>query len=259
MSTVLTRNMKWIAAAALVLAAALLVFNWSAPRLVGAQAAGDGMNSISVSGSGEAMGTPDMAYISLGVDYTDAVAGTAIEQANSRMRAIIEALKAAEVAEADIQTASYNVFPQYNYDQNGNPTGPATFRVQNTLNVTVREIGRAGELIDVALGAGANTVNSLSYGFSDSKALESQARQQAVEDARARAQELADLFGVTLGLFGVTLGEPIMIAETIGGNMPLPLAYNRMDIAQAGGVAPQITPGQMSVSVSISVSFAIAG
>lgn len=252
MSTVLTRNMKWIAAAGLVLAAALLVFNWSAPRLVGAQAAGDGMNSISVSGSGEAMGTPDMAYISLGVDYTDAVAGTAIEQANSRMRAIIEALKAAEVAEADIQTASYNVFPQYNYDQNGNPTGPATFRVQNTLNVTVREIGRAGELIDVALGAGANTVNSLSYGFSDSKALESQARQQAVEDARARAQELADLFGVTLG-------EPIMIAETIGGNMPLPLAYNRMDIAQAGGVAPQITPGQMSVSVSISVSFAIAG
>jgi uncharacterized protein YggE len=254
MSATFARNIKWIGAAGLVLAAALLVFNFSAPRLAGAQAAGGNMeNTISVSGSGEAMGTPDIAYISLGVDYTDAVAGTAIEQANTRMRAIIEALKGAGLAEADIQTASYNVFPQYNYDQNGNPTGAPTFRVQNTLNVTVRDISQAGALIDVALQAGANTVNSLSYGFSDSKALESQARQEAVEDARSRAQELATLFGVQLG-------DVVMVTESIYLPAPIPMGggFNRMDIAQAGGVAPQVTPGQMSVSVSINVSFAIA-
>jgi uncharacterized protein YggE len=251
MSVNFTRSIKWIGAAGLVLAAALLVFNWSTPRMAGAQAGDASMNNtISVSGSGEAMGTPDIAYISLEVDYTDANAGTAINEANTRMRAIIAALIGAGLAEADIQTASYNVFPQETYDGNGNPTGERTFRVQNSLNVTVREMGRAGEIIDVALAAGANTVNSLSYGFADSQALESQARQQAVEDARARAQELATLFGVTLG-------EPIMISESVGGFVPLPAAYNRMDIAQAGGVAPQITPGQMSVNVSISVSFAL--
>ncbi len=205
------------------------------------------VNSITVSGTGKASGTPDVAYINLGVDNVAANVAQAVAEANRDMAAIIAAVRAAGVAAEDIQTQSFNVWPEDRYDpQTGAPTGERAYRVQNALSVTVRDIEKVSSVIDAALQAGADSVNGLSFGIADTTELEAQARLKAVEDARQRGAELAKAFGVTLG-------APIIISESFGGGAP-PMVYAQ---AGLGGGGPQITPGQLSVSVQLTVTFAI--
>lgn len=207
--------------------------------------------TISVSGTGEVFGQPDIAYINLGVDVTNADVGQAIENANTTLSAIVTAVGAAGVAEGDIQTANYSVYPEDRFDpQTGQPTGERVFHVQLAVNVTVRDISQTGAVIQAGLGAGANSINGLSFGIADMKGLEEQARKAAIADARSRAEQLA-------GGFGVTLGEPVAISESFGG-APIPL-FNREVASLAQSSAPQINPGQLSVSIQVSVTFAIAG
>ena len=218
----------------------------TAPQLPAAPA-----RSITVSGSGEVFGTPDIAYITLGVDQSDADATAAIDSANTTLAAIVAALTDAGVAEEDIQTASYNIYPQDNIDPaTGQPTGERVYNVNLTVTVTIRDINNVGAVITAGLGAGANTISSLNFGIADTKALEAEARKAAVADARDRAQQLADVNGVTLG-------EPVMISETFM-NTVAPV------LSRAGGfaldmAAPQINAGQLSVGITVNITYAIAG
>jgi uncharacterized protein len=207
------------------------------------------VNSISVSGTGDASGAPDVAYINLGTDTVNADVAQAVEQANTDMAAIIAAITATGVAPEDVKTVNFNVYPEDRYDQNGQPTGERVYHVQNSLNVTVRDITKVGDVINAGLQAGADSINGLNFGIADTSALEQEARQSAVEDARQRAQELADIFGVTLG-------DPIIISEVTGQMFP-PIPY-AADVAMGGAGGAQITPGQLQVSVQINVTFAIA-
>lgn len=209
------------------------------------------VNSISVSGSGDASGTPDVAYVNLGVDTTDADVGKAVENANTEMAAIISAITDTGVDAKDIQTTNFNVYPEDKYDTNGQPTGERIYHVQNSLSVTVRDIAKASAVIDAGLKAGADTVNGLSFGIDDTSALEQEARLKAVEDARTRAGQLADAVGVKLG-------NPIIVSEVTGGSFPPAIPYAAMDAAGMGGAGPQITPGQLQVTVQVNVTFAIA-
>ena len=206
------------------------------------------VNSISVSGSGQASGTPDVAYINLGVDTVDPDVGQAVENANTEMAAIIAALTDAGVDPKDIQTTNFNVYPEDRYDQNGQPTGERVYHVQNSLTVTVRDISNVGTIIEAGLGAGADSINGLNFGIDDTAELEQEARVNAIADARQRAEQLA-------AAFGVTLGDPIIISEVSGGyyQPPMPLAARDA----MGGSAAQITPGQLQVSVQVNVTFAI--
>lgn len=242
-------NAKLIASVVLLVVAVMSIVAGS----VGAQT--PPTNSISVSGTGEAFGAPDVAYVYLGVDTVDANVGAAVDQANKDLAAIIEAITALGIAPEDIQTANFNVYPEDRYNpQTGQPTGERVYHVQQSLNITVRDITQAGAVIDAGLNAGADTVNGLSFGIADTTALEQEARQKAVEDARNRAGELATAFGVTLG-------EPIIISEVFGTGPVYPYAARAEAMnAGVGGAAPsQINPGQLSVNVQISVTFAIGG
>jgi uncharacterized protein len=208
------------------------------------------VNSISVSGSGEASGTPDVAYINLGADTVAADVGEAVENANTEIAAIVAAITDLGVAAEDIQTTNFNVYPEDKYDANGQMTGERVYHVQNSLTVTVRDIAKVGDVIDAGLTAGADSVNGLSFGIADSSALEQEARLKAVEDARQRGGQLAEAFGVSLG-------DAIIISEVTGNSYPIPL-YAARDMAGMGGAADtQITPGQLQVSVQVTVTFAI--
>lgn len=206
-------------------------------------------NSITVSGSGQATGTPDVAYVNLGVDTVNASISEAVAQANATMQALIAALQEVGVAAEDIQTISYNVYPEDRFDpQTGSSTGERVYRVNNMLTVTVRDIAKVSDVMQAGLNAGATSINGLSFGIDDTSALEQDARVKAIEDARQRAQNLADALGVTLG-------APIIVNEALGGG-----GYPMYDMAQAvgmGGAGPQITPGQLNVNVSVTVTFAI--
>jgi uncharacterized protein YggE len=168
-------------------------------------------------------------------------------QANDLMTKVQEALTGQGIDAADMQTVNFNVYTQDVYDPQTNlPTGERLYHVQNFLNVKVRDISKIGAVIDAGLAAGANNVSGLYFSVEDTKALEDEARTKAIEDARARAQALADGFGVKLG-------DPIIISEgvTSGGLPPyIPFAQDGR-----GAASVPISPGTTSVTVQINVTF----
>lgn len=206
------------------------------------------MNGISVSGRGEVFGTPDTLTVTIGISVGRSTVSEAVDIAAGRATDLIDALQSAGVAEADIQTSNYSIYPEYDYRENQTPriTG---YRVDNTLNVKIRDLDRAGEVLDAATTAAGDEVrvNGVSFILEDNDALLVAARAAAWEDAKAKAEQLADLAGVTLG-------TPVTISETVG-SVPVPL-YARAEMA-AGDVATPIQPGQETVSVDLMVTFAI--
>ena len=216
-----------------------------------AYAAADGQPppAISVSGQGEATGRPDVAFVELGIDVTNADVGAAIAQANETMQNVQAAIGQQGIAEEDVQTVAFNVWPEDRYNDQGELIG-RIFHVQNILRIKVRDIAKTSDVIGAGLDAGANSVNSLIFGIEDTSALEAEARQKAIANARDRAQQLAD------GL-GVRLGAPISVSESFGGG---PVYIERAFAAEAygmGGGAPPISAGQLTVTVYVNVSFAI--
>ena len=218
-------------------------------RPVGAQDNSQPTKTISVTGSGEVFGKPDVAYINLGVDETNTDAGKAIDSANTTLTAIVKALSEAGVKDEDIQTTSYNIYPEDKTDpQTGQATGGRVYHVTLAVTVTIRDISKVGTVIQAGLGAGANTINSLSFGIADSKSLEAAARKAAVADAADRAKQLAEAAGVTLG-------TPISISESIG-SVPVPM-FNRAADSFAAAAPPQINGGQLSVSITVNITYSI--
>jgi uncharacterized protein YggE len=244
----LNRNMLRLTTVVAIAALLVGVLAFST-RPVGAQDTPDQTKTISVTGSGEVFGKPDVAYITLGVDENDADAGKAIDSANTTLTAIVKAVGDAGVKDEDIQTTSYNIYPEDKTDpQTGQPTGERTFHVTLAVTVTIRDISKVGAVIQAGLGAGANTINSLSFGIADTKSLEADARKAAVADAKDRATQLAEAAGVTLG-------TPINISESIGV-VPVPM-FNRANDMIAASAAPQINAGQLSVSITVNITYSI--
>jgi len=205
-------------------------------------------HAIAVVGQGEAFGEPDVAIVSLGVSITNTDVGQAVARANQTMADITKALGDVGIDPKDIQTTNFNVWPQQQTDRaTGEPTGDTTYHVDSSLQVKVRKIDQAGQVIQKALDAGANSVNGLSFGINDPKPLESQARTAAIDDARQRAGELATALGVKLG-------DPIQVNES-GSGVPQPRALSAEAAQGLGGGQVPISTGQLSVSVQVNVTF----
>lgn len=205
-------------------------------------------NQISVAGSGEAYGEPDVAYIDLGINVTNPNVSPALDQANQIMSTVQEAIKEAGVAEEDIQTTSFNVYPEDRYDpQTGQPTDERVFRVQNIMRIAVRDVSKVGAVIDAGTGAGANTVHNVSFGILDNEELAAQARTEAVADAKKRAQQLADEMGVKLG-------SATIVSETYG-SVPVYESAFAQDAVGRGGGGAVVSLGQLVVSVQVNMTF----
>lgn len=206
---------------------------------------------ISVRGTGLVSAKPDLANLQIGVQIQNASLDAAQSEAATKMDAAMKQLKAAGIEDKDISTAQYNVEPVMEYRDNQAPrvTG---FRVTNILNIKLRDISKAGKTIDDMVKSGANSVYGLSFGFSDPSALMKQAREQAMNDAKAKAGELA-----TLG--GVTLGTPLAIDDS-GANVPPVVMDAVREKSMAGDMsvaATNIAPGQQEIRVDVSVIYAI--
>ena len=156
--------------------------------------------SISVSGSGQAYLVPDIAYIYVGVHTELSSASEAVTDNNNKTQKMIQSLQDFGIDPKDIRTTNFSIYPNDKYDpQTGTPTGEKTYMVDNTVYVTVRDLGKLGDLLDTVIAAGANTVNSIQFDVADKNAALKQARADAVKDAKTQAQELADAAGVQLG------------------------------------------------------------
>lgn len=156
------------------------------------------IRTITSSGEGKVYIVPDVAYIYIGVRSDADEVSDALNKNNAQAQAISEAVKALGVDSKDIQTASFNVYPMQDYGMDGQ-ISRRYFVVENTVYVTVRDLSKLGELLDSVVRSGANTINSISFDVLDKEAAMSQARDQAIADARAEAEAIAKASGVSLG------------------------------------------------------------
>nr|MBN1229570.1 SIMPL domain-containing protein [Anaerolineae bacterium] len=220
--------------------------------LLRAYAAGsgvDGINAITVSGEGEAMGVPDVAYVTLGIETVDEDLGSALAEANRIMAAVQAAVSGQGVEDRDMRTQNFNVWMETIREDNNNRPQGQVYHVTNALRVTVRAIDTAGDVIGAALDAGANTISGLSFGIDDTSALEQEARAAAVAEAVAKAEQLAEALGIEVG-------APVSVSESYVSIPVVREAYG-YDMAFTESAAPPISEGELTISVSVNVSFAI--
>lgn len=237
---------QWVRiGAALALAAALLAV------VTGSAAAQDHpSNTLTVTGVGTASGAPDIAILELGVQTINSDVVAAFNEANSRLNAVREALLSQGIAVEDLQTLGLSLYQETPYDpQTGMPSDRVIYRVNNLLRVTIRDVDKAGDIISAGVNAGANTINGLSFSLSDPAALLAEARQKAVADARARAEQLA-------ALTGVTLGAPVVVVEGEAG-APAPFLAPQFAAFGMGGSGTPVETGQLSVTVQVRVTYSI--
>lgn len=204
--------------------------------------------TITVPGVGRVVVEPDVASIRLGVNVIAPTAGAARASAAQTMNAVLDAVLATGVARRDVRTALVSLSPMTDYSSE---TGPRVtgYQVLNSVAVTLRDLERAGELIDAALGAGASTLDSLEFHVDDPAAAERQARAAAVADARERATTIATAAEVSLGaVLGAVEGEQH------AGPIPFPAA--RAALMEAKATTP-VEAGSQEVAVSLVVTFAI--
>jgi uncharacterized protein YggE len=154
--------------------------------------------TVSVSGTGVVKLDPDTANINLGVVSNDESLEVAQQTVSENLASITQSLTDAGIAAEDIQTSSYNVYPVPEYDRDGNYVGVERYEVSAGLTVIVRDIDSVGTVLDGAVEAGANNVWGISFYVDDPSSAASQARQAAVDDARAKADELATAGGMVI-------------------------------------------------------------
>ncbi len=218
----------------------------------GAAAYGDysgvGQSGIRANGSGQVAAAPDIATIRGGVNVTRATVAQALSEAAELMDTLLQALIQRRVAERDIQTTSYNIYPEYRYDHEADMNELVGYRVSNEVSVTVKDLGQVGALIDDMARAGGNDTvfHGVSFGLSDPKPLEVEARQLAVEDLIDKAEQLADNAGVTLG-------DLIYLDES---SRATPRLYAESAAMMDGSFTP-IQPGALDVVINVTGVFGI--
>ena len=204
--------------------------------------------TITVVGEGSVNIEPDVARTTIGVEVTGDNVKDASDEADATLQAVLAALADLGVAQRDIQTAGYSIY------QDRTPVGPqgelsqeVVYRVSNNVAVTIRDLDSVGDVLDAAIEAGANSIYGVDFSVDDPNAVMAEARREAAEDARARADELA-------ALHGVAVGELVSISEVIGGFGPPTMMEN---IASFGG-GKGISPGELKLSARLQVVYAIA-
>ena len=155
--------------------------------------------TLTVTGSGSTKITPDVVSVTLGIQTRHDDVGQAVTQNNTVASRIMDAARTVGVDNADMRTIYFSVSSQPKYDEFGSPTGEVSFFVDNSLQVTLRDVAKLSDLLQSAIDAGANSVYGVSFSVADTSAAEDEARQKAIADAQARATELAGVSGVTLG------------------------------------------------------------
>jgi uncharacterized protein YggE len=212
------------------------------------QPANAGPSGLSVSATGSVYLVPDVVDIDLGVQTRSASVGSAVSNNNRLSAAVLAALTGQGVASSDIQTTYFSVSPQQMYDNTGTPTGEVTYWVDNTVHVRLRQPDKLGDVLQAAIGAGANNVQGVTYSVSDPSQAQAEARQKAIDTAQARAHLLASAAGVTLG-------ETQSINSTVG--LPGPRTTGAAAAEAPAGSNVPVSPGSLEVQVQVTISYAL--
>jgi len=201
---------------------------------------------LSVSATADATRVPDVATISTGV-VTQAADANAAMRANAvQMDKVMAAIRAAGIAERDIQTSGINLNPQYKYVEN-QPPSIVGYQASNNVNVKVRDLSRLGKVLDAFVANGANQINGPSFEVDKPDEAYDEARLAALKKAQARADTYA-------GALGLKVRRIVSISEG-GASFPRPMPMMRAMAMDSMAKETSVSPGEASLSVSIDVVF----
>jgi uncharacterized protein len=201
---------------------------------------------ISVTGEAQVSVPPDLAHIDGGVTSEAKTAREASDVNNAAMGKVLLALKGAGIDEKDYQTSRLSLQPQNSSSKPGGPSTIVGYRASNRVTIRLRDIAKVANVIDTLVGAGANDIGGINFTVSQASKLLDEAREQAIADARRKAEIYARAAGVTLG-------APLSITE---GGAPGPILYRRMAAPMAAAGVP-VAQGEETLQVTVSVSWAI--
>lgn len=200
-------------------------------------------STITVSGNGTVNVTPDRASFNFGVTTNGATAAQALSRNSAQARSIIDALKKAGIAAADIQTTQVSLWPQ----TSSNGRHITGYQASNSVDVTAG-LAKSGQLVDAAVRAGANNVDGPNLDTADKASLYNQALDKALADAKQKAQAIARTTGLTLG-------TALKVHE---GGVSTPVFYAAS--AQASpAAAPPIAAGTQKIQASLTVTYSAGG
>ena len=233
------------------LIAGLLLGAAALPASAGAQPAAAITQTIAgtrldLNASGDVTRVPDLAVITAGVATRAATASSALQQAATRMQRVRAALKAAGIADRDIQTSNINLNPEYSYENN-QPPKLNGYSASNQVTVQFRDIANTGKILDALVAEGANTINGPNLTIEHPEAALDEARSRAVADGRARA----DLYARSLGQRVVRI---VSVSES-GGSYPAPPPMPMVMQARADAASTKIDPGEQKLQVTLAMTF----
>lgn len=230
-----------------VLVSLMLLLSLAAPAL-----AEGGSPMVQVSGNATVALAADTAVIQLGVNTRKESVQEAQSENAALMNAVIEAIKAAGVAEKDVITSRFNVFSSYEYTSSlGREIRTRYYEVQNTVSVTIHDMSLIGKVLDDAVAAGANTSYGITFSSTEENEAYLKALARAYEDAEKKAQVLCAAAGKTLG--ELTLIDATRNSADYGIlNM-----YNAKGTAEDARADTSILSGDVSVSATVTLEFAI--
>jgi len=208
---------------------------------------------IWVTGQGKVTVVPDIVILRLGIQAQEASVAEAQTKASEAMDRVMAALTDNGVAKKDIQTQYFSIRQVTKWDRVKEEETVVGYRVTNMVMAKIRDIDKAGSIIDAVAEAGGDLtrIDSVAFSVDDPSAYYEEAREKAMVDAKAKAEQLANLAGVTLG-------KPTYVSE--GVQIPPPI-YPRAVYEEAPVPAPvtPISPGEMEISLTVQVVYAILG
>jgi uncharacterized protein YggE len=220
-------------------------------REIGALSFNSQQEGIVVNGQGKATAVPDIATLRVGVEAQQATVAAAQEQAAGAMDRVTNSLKSNGVEAKDIQTQSFSITKVSRFDDKTQQEVVLGYRVSNVVQAKIRAIDKVGEIIDAAAVAGGDLIriDGINFSVEDPTTYYTQARTAAMNDAKTKASQLADLAGVGLGK-----------ATFISENTFLPVPAQPVFLERAGlaaDVSTPISPGELEIQTSVQVTFAI--
>ncbi|MBD7965253.1 SIMPL domain-containing protein [Fictibacillus norfolkensis] len=203
------------------------------------------MNRLIVSGEGSVSAVPDRALLTIGVITENPNLSVAQKENADKTASVIRTLMSLGISQSDIQTSSFRIEPQYNYE-NGQQQFRG-YRVEHQLQVTVKDIRQTGQAIDQAVANGANSISSIQFTVANPDAFYNQALSLAIQNAQQKAISMARVLQVTLR------PVPVNVQEVSQSLPPRPVPFQAVIYAQS--VETPIQPGENKITASVKIQY----
>jgi len=205
--------------------------------------------TITLNGRGSVDHAPDVAMISVGVQVEAETASLAMSQQTTKMNGVFAAVKAAGVADRDMQTSNLSLNPVYDYPANQKPRLRG-YNASNQITIKVRDLKSLGKTLDAVVKGGGNTINGVSFSIDKPESYQNEARVEAIKDAAAKAELYANAVGYKVKRI-------VTVSENEYYPQPVP-TMARMQLQDQAAESTPVAAGEVSLTQTVSVTFELS-